>query len=641
MAVFIFATSLSCLFSEDAVPALHTNLGLYGGINLNMHSPSFTLPVPEQNSAANVLFDNNSTSAGFNLGFIGNFPINEHLVFSGRLGYNGLGGTLKSDEIVDAYRNHELKASLHYLELSPVMQFHNYLPVKPLYFLAGLEFGLPLSLKYDYSNTSASPASASAISESGVEIKSKAIRLAIALGAGYTFNVGDAVFLTPEASFRLPLTKVSSFEGFDSWSVPQLRIGVNLTFGLEKKTKTVVKESTPLKVGFEDVRGYDKQRKAKKLSKITVEETQYTELFPLLPYVFFDEQKAVPSESSTKLRAQNAKGSFAINNLEPDALEINKSTLDIVGSRMQANKNASLTLTGTVDAKKESPKTGLAKERAAFAKDYLVNNYGIEDKRIETGSTGLPEKASAPGDPDGIQENRRVEIASSTPDILEPIMIQKDKQRLAEPDLIELVPYAESSDSLASWFVEVLQAGRQIKKVEGKGEIKPVQIAISPNQLSEKEIPLDYTFTAVTKSGEKATASGSVPVDYISTTRKKTEDRPDRTISKFSLVVFDFDSPKVSESDKQILEKFVLPAIKFNSTVQIYGYTDRIGYDSYNKKLSMERAQNVKAFLESKLKSVKYEVYGVGESVKIFDNDLPAGRQLSRTVQVYVITPKS
>jgi len=115
---------------------------------------------------------------------------------------------------------------------------------------------------------------------------------------------------------------------------------------------------------------------------------------------------------------------------------------------------------------------------------------------------------------------------------------------------------------------------------------------------------------------------------------------PDKTTSKFSLVLFDFDSPNISDLDKQILDKNVVPAIGPNSTVQIYGYTDRIGDFDYNKNLATRRADAVKNYLSSKVKNVKFETYGVGESVQIFDNNKTLGRQLSRTVQIYIITPK-
>ncbi len=83
-----------------------------------------------------------------------------------------------------------------------------------------------------------------------------------------------------------------------------------------------------------------------------------------------------------------------------------------------------------------------------------------------------------------------------------------------------------------------------------------------------------------------------------------------------------------------------MPAIKFNSTVEIYGYTDRIGDDNYNKQLAEKRAEAVKKILEAKVPSAKYNVQGVGESVSIFDNESPVGRHLSRTVQVLISTPR-
>jgi outer membrane protein OmpA-like peptidoglycan-associated protein len=54
----------------------------------------------------------------------------------------------------------------------------------------------------------------------------------------------------------------------------------------------------------------------------------------------------------------------------------------------------------------------------------------------------------------------------------------------------------------------------------------------------------------------------------------------------------------------------------------------------------MKRAMNVMELLQSKNQSAKFESYGVGKNVEIYDNNTPVGRMLSRTVQVYVITPK-
>jgi outer membrane protein OmpA-like peptidoglycan-associated protein len=188
--------------------------------------------------------------------------------------------------------------------------------------------------------------------------------------------------------------------------------------------------------------------------------------------------------------------------------------------------------------------------------------------------------------------------------------------------------------------MEITQGDRLLRKNKGMGVPPPMQWAIRPNELTNKQVPIDYMLKATTINGKDQTVTGSIPTEYYSISRKKTEDLPDRIVSKFSLILFDFDKAEISPDDKKIIDEYILPAIKYNSTVKIYGYTDRIGDDKYNQKLARRRAEAVRDYIKRKKKDVKIDVYGVGESVPIFDNDKPIGRQLSRTVQVHVITPK-
>jgi outer membrane protein OmpA-like peptidoglycan-associated protein len=118
------------------------------------------------------------------------------------------------------------------------------------------------------------------------------------------------------------------------------------------------------------------------------------------------------------------------------------------------------------------------------------------------------------------------------------------------------------------------------------------------------------------------------------------ETRADMTVSKFSLILFDFDKSDIPEENIAILKKFVAPAIKGNSKVKIFGYTDKIGPDLYNKTLSTDRANAVRDILQTQIPDAMYEAFGRGEDVPIFDNDIATGRLLSRTVQIYVETPR-
>jgi outer membrane protein OmpA-like peptidoglycan-associated protein len=628
--------------SQEKKKDMPVNIGIYGGLNFNFHTPNHSYGVVDVNTGAfieNVKNNKNTTSLGGNFGLIANFPINNMFVISGRVGYNMLGG-----DLTDITGFNTTKTKLNYLEISPILQIHDILEGQALYFLAGLEVGVPLTKTFSLDYKDSSLSRPNLIQET--DILDPVTRIAVAVGAGWMFEVSDNIFLTPEVSYRIPFSKVSSSPFWDSWSIPQLRAGISLTFGIvSEKTQPIAVEpdAAPINVGIKEVKALDINGKSSPMSKVQVEEVQYTELFPLLPYVFFDENSSDPNINTQKLVATSVAGSFSIDALEPDAVKINSFTLDIIGSRMQKEKDSKIKVIGTIDNIKESAKSDLAKKRADFVKNYLVVNYEIDGSRISTEASTLPSKPSSNRDPDGVQENRRAEIYSLNPNsnILDPIMISSDKQRLATPPVVEFIPDITSADEIGGWDMEVRQADRLLKKISGEGKPENIQWAISPNELAANEIPVDYTLTAWTKKGVKNNYSSTIPVEYFSITRKKSEDRPDKIISKYSLMLFDFNSPDVSASDAKIVEKNIIPAIKYNSTVQIYGYTDRIGSEDYNKTLANQRATNVRNLLQSKMKDAKYEVFGVGESVQIYDNNLTVGRQLSRTVQVYVITPKN
>lgn len=640
-ALFVFINSVCFLAAQEEAAKPPMAIGLYGGLNINMHSPSFDYPILSDPPLIDeVPFDENKNSFGGNFGVVFNYPFDEMFVLSGRLGYNMMGVELEQEITPDGWTHTEtIDASLDYLEITPALQLHNLVPVDGLYLLGGLEFGVPLGAEYDLTEiTSISPPVMDTISDNGRELPDAGIRFALAIGAGYTIDLGGSVYLTPEASFRFPFTTVSGSDSFDSWNAPQLRVGVSITFGLGGEEE--IPEGSMLDVGFRDVRYYDKEGNKYPLKNITVEEVQYTELFPIIPYVFCSANSPFPAPAEQELAAEKEAGEFSLSMLEPDAMDINIHTLDILGERMRMNPNTKITITGTNDTKSENENEELSGKRAEFAKNYLIVNYGIGSDRIETRSTGLPEKASAVNDPDGMAENRRIEFSSEKPEILEPIIIEKERQALASPDLIEFVPYAVSTDSVERWVLEIFQADKSLRKYAGSGEPQPMKWIIMPNELSRTEIPVEYVFSAENEAGLEKTATGSVPINFISMRRKKAEDMADRTISKFSLIVFDFDKAVVSDHDRKIIEENVLPAIKYNSTVQVYGYTDRIGSESYNKNLAKRRAEAVREVLKNKVETAKYEVYGVGENNIIFDNDSPIGRQLSRTVQIYVITPK-
>jgi len=554
-------------------------------------------------------------------------------VISGRLGYNPMGTVFSKTDSGNKLSN--MDASLGYLEISPMVQFHNLLPTKEIYFLAGLEFGIPVSSTYKYSVSNQN-----LVVLGNIPSPSASVRLA--LGMGYMYKLTDKIWLTPELTLRFPFGNVSGDVHFTTWSTTQIRLGVSLLYSFEKDNKDTKEpvKSYDLKLGFKEVRYYNNEGNYYPVKSVKVEDVQYTELYPFIPYVFCEENQPKPLETDQNLAGRMESGEFNINKLEADAMKINQSTIDIIGIRMKENPKSELTITGTNDGKTEKGSNQLSLKRAEFAKQYLVDNYGINPELINVRGSNLPARPSTSNVPDGIAENRRIEFTSSDKNLFKPIVIENENQRIADPSLIEFVPYTETKDSISAWNMEISQSDKTLRKNSGTGIPPAMQWGIRPNELTNKQIPIDYTLTAKTVNGIEKSAAGSIPTEYYSSSRKKTDDMPDKIISKYSLILFDFDKADISDADKEIVIKNIIPAIKFNSTVKIFGYTDRIGDEKYNRNLAKRRAEAVRDVIQDKMKDVKIEVYGVGDSVPIFNNDSPIGRQLSRTVQVSVVTPK-
>jgi outer membrane protein OmpA-like peptidoglycan-associated protein len=304
---------------------------------------------------------------------------------------------------------------------------------------------------------------------------------------------------------------------------------------------------------------------------------------------------------------------------------------------MVYNPNSNLIITGTIDGKYETDQT-ISEYRAINVKNYLTSNFEIDESNIEIKFGNLPSKPSAQSVKDGIVENRRVELSSDFPILFEPVFVKGQKQQIATPDNVFFAPKVVSNKPIKSWNMEISQADRIVSNVSGDSIPDEIRWGIKMNELYPSQLPIEYKFTVYT-ADSSASFVGYINMNYKMTEQKKTINQADKIISKYSLVLFDFDSPIIDEQNRQIINKFIAPNIKYGSTIDIYGYTDRIGSADYNKKLSQARANTVKDYILTKNRNVKINAVGLGSESTIFDNDISIGRQLSRTVQILVITP--
>lgn len=629
-------------------------LGAYGGVSLNMNDytgrvwslPSGTKPEQQFEPFVNnsLAFGSGSTGAALHLGFMATLPITSTIHLSGRAGYNGLGGSASAEQrLADSTVTHKHTSTIGMFEVSPTFEFYGLFDGIDLYPLAGLEIGMPVVATYEQTASFVGTGIQTQVNQvlaRDVDVPNTTVRAALMLGMGYTFKYGTGTWVQPEISYRLPLTNITSATEYSPWKIAQVRFGVNVTWGTEEEQQRPARQGRPMIAAMDRIVSYDDAGNERPVQRIVVEDVAYTEMFPLVPYVFMPAKGSTPDTTDQQLGIIPEKGDFVPEGLPLDAIEVNRNLLNIIGSRMNKIPQATLTINGTLDVGADGKDADLALARAEWAKAYLVEAFKISDARIATKGGGAPGKSSATADPDGAAENRRVEFSSNVPDILKPLVITADNQRIADPDLIAFHPKVDADDSIATWSLRISQAGRPLRDMSGVGMPGALSWAIRPNELSNAQVPVDWEFYAMDLTGDTALLTGSLPVEYASSIRKRTENLPDKTIDKYSLILFDFNKAQLTDDNQRILEQMVLPSIRANSKVTIVGYTDRIGNDSYNERLSTERATVVRAFLASRAAGASYTSYGVGESSKIFSNDIAVGRQLSRTVQVVVETPR-
>ncbi|MCS6808884.1 MAG: OmpA family protein [Bacteroidota bacterium] len=389
------------------------------------------------------------------------------------------------------------------------------------------------------------------------------------------------------------------------------------------------------------VQGVNWDGQSQDLPTVVVEELETETYHPLLPYVFFPQESATLAQTrQTLLSTPKIAAVWTLESLPNAALQVHSNLLNILGARMKANPQARITVTGCVsNIGAERENVELAMRRAKAVQTYLSTIWKIKPDRIRVVGRLLPEKPSNTSIEEGIEENRRVEIRASIPDILLPVM-NRAITRSINPPLLEIQPVVDAPAGLRSWTVTVQRNGSTLQQWTGEyaagNVLQPLQWRLSESVLGESDTPLTIRMQVLDLEGREVVVEKPVTVRQVTIAKKRLEQVQDKRLERFSLMLFDFDRAEINADNLPILN-LIKQRIQQTSQVTVIGYSDHLGSREYNRELALRRSLEVKNFLQ--LPEERIKLIPIGSDVLLHDNATPEGRSYCRIVQVLVATP--
>ncbi|HEY9009235.1 OmpA family protein [Ohtaekwangia sp.] len=107
-------------------------------------------------------------------------------------------------------------------------------------------------------------------------------------------------------------------------------------------------------------------------------------------------------------------------------------------------------------------------------------------------------------------------------------------------------------------------------------------------------------------------------------------------------LLFNVNSSQLNATTQDNLRQLAATLNKYEDTnILIEGHTDNTGSDTYNQKLSEERAKSVASYLSTQnVKNSRITTIGYGETQPVADNNSESGRDQNRRVEVAIYANK-
>ncbi len=637
---FKIAIVIACVLSSavsiqaQSKPNVPWSYGAHLGANYNMSGVGYGRWITDGTIRDYGQFIPYVRNDGSGLGLYGGlnvqYTVNNWFGLQGRLSYDNRSFTANDNQTFKqpdgTYLNDEFAFHLGLVNLEVLGKL--YLTDR-FHFTGGLGLGMKVAQNYD-----ATPQGGTVIL--GTEIPGSKLVGSMIGGFGYEIALSEATAtrqwtLTPfiETTYMFGMREVDFAlqSGFaDGLSVITVRAGAALAFG-DVKDATLSDNSRFFRVSPPEDGIYAKR---------VVEE-----FIPLLPFVFFDSNNvAIPgrynniTSSDTAALIKRDKEEFDAADLtNVDARtyrqgDVYYNLLNIVGVRLAEYPTATVTLIGS------DPKEKNGLDLANSVKKYLTETWGVADNRITTkgqiepripsGTSRTPEADR----PFAEVENRRVEITSSEPDITRRAKLKAERVVEDENDInVEIT----TNENIESWQATI--TGGSYKK--SFGPFTERNVFIDPTgMLPDSESRQAFNMQVIAKTADGRTLSETESFELKRSIK-------DARVERHSLV-FDYNDSDPEGKANQFLDD-IAPRIKTGDVIYISGFTDNLGSEDVNMKLSTQRAKQVKQLLQTRLQKLGVKTrmrdtgYGEDSANSPFTNMVPEGRMYNRTVIVDIL----
>jgi outer membrane protein OmpA-like peptidoglycan-associated protein len=381
---------------------------------------------------------------------------------------------------------------------------------------------------------------------------------------------------------------------------------------------------------------------------VVIREQKTIELFTLLPMVFFDLGNGTIPGRYIEYTSPEQTAGFSEDTLS-STMNSYYNYLNIIGLRLRKNPSTSITLTGCNSQDVDQEKSvDLSRQRAENVKKYLVEIWGISPDRIKVAARKLPENPTLPTTPEGIEENRRVELESDAWEIVHPVLFNQVVKRPDAPTAGFKFENGLRPEVIAKRELIISYQGRPWATIPDLGPVSKTTFdgfnwrSAEGNKLPEGQDNMSVQLKVTDKNGREVLSNvDETGVRQFSVNQVVAEHLADKTRETYNLILFKYNSSDMGKWNHKILDSYVYERIQPNSDVTVNGYTDILGTDDYNAKLSTNRAnaveKDISGHIKGKVKSLT--AHGFGKTQPLYTNELPEGRYYNRTVQVLVETP--